>query len=83
MFVAVMAFHAQISDPSMGGTYMTLLNTFANMGGNWPSWLVLRFVSELTWKTCSNGNPCNTELDEKVSANYSNNELKLFAKTLV
>ena len=32
MFVAQMAFHAKISDPTIGGTYMTLLNTVANMG---------------------------------------------------
>lgn len=36
MFVSVMAFHAQISDPLVGGTYMTLLNTVSNLGGNWP-----------------------------------------------
>ncbi|KAB7496938.1 Acetyl-coenzyme A transporter 1 [Armadillidium nasatum] len=33
MFVAQMAFYAQVSDPSVGGTYMTLLNTFSNLGG--------------------------------------------------
>jgi PAT family acetyl-CoA transporter-like MFS transporter 1 len=27
MFVAVSAFHAKISDPLIGGTYMTLLAT--------------------------------------------------------
>lgn len=27
MFVAVSAFHARISDPTIGGTYMTLLAT--------------------------------------------------------
>ena len=32
MFVAHMSFHAQISDPSIGGTYMTLLNTLSNLG---------------------------------------------------
>lgn len=32
MFVSQMAFHAQISDPAIGGTYMTLLNTVANLG---------------------------------------------------
>lgn len=53
MFVGVMAFFARISDSSVGGTYMTLLNTFTNLGGNWPSWVALRFVSDLTWKSCS------------------------------
>nr|KAG5698987.1 hypothetical protein BaRGS_033500 [Batillaria attramentaria] len=32
VFVAQMAFHAKISDPIIGGTYMTLLNTVANLG---------------------------------------------------
>lgn len=32
MYVSIMAFFAQISDPKIGGTYMTLLNTFANLG---------------------------------------------------
>lgn len=52
MFVGVMAFFARISDVSVGGTYMTLLNTFTNLGGNWPSWMALRYVSELTWTNC-------------------------------
>jgi hypothetical protein len=28
MFVAISAFHARIADPSIGGTYMTLLATY-------------------------------------------------------
>ena len=32
MFVAEMAFHAKVSDPRIGGTYMTLLNTVSNLG---------------------------------------------------
>lgn len=70
MFVGVMAFFARISDTSVGGTYMTMLNTFTNLGGNWPSWVALRFVSDLTWKSCSgvmNVLSCRTEQDEQVS----------------
>lgn len=52
MFVAVMAFFAKISDPTVGGTYMTLLNTVCNLGGNWPTSIVLWLVDELTWKEC-------------------------------
>lgn len=52
MFVAVMAFFAKISDPAVGGTYMTLLNTVCNLGGNWPTSIVLWLVDELTWKNC-------------------------------
>ena len=54
MFVAVMAFFARISDPAVGGTYMTLLNTLSNLGGNWPTTVVLWLVDYLTWKRCSN-----------------------------
>nr|SVE74125.1 EOG090X04K8 [Daphnia barbata] len=52
MFVAVMAFFAKVSDPQVGGTYMTLLNTVCNLGGNWPSTLALWSVDALTWKRC-------------------------------
>ncbi|KAK8751963.1 hypothetical protein OTU49_011363 [Cherax quadricarinatus] len=68
MFVGVMAFFARISDSSVGGTYMTLLNTFTNLGGNWPAWIALRYVSELTWKSCSgvvNILSCNNKHNEE------------------
>ncbi|XP_078488430.1 acetyl-coenzyme A transporter 1 [Ciona intestinalis] len=55
MFVAVMAFNAKISDPHIGGTYMTLLNTVANLGGNWPSTLALWYVDALTTTNCVGG----------------------------
>jgi MFS transporter, PAT family, solute carrier family 33 (acetyl-CoA transportor), member 1 len=32
MFVSQMAFFAYVSDPKIGGTYMTLLNTLTNLG---------------------------------------------------
>ena len=32
MFVSQMAFFARVSDARVGGTYMTLLNTLANLG---------------------------------------------------
>jgi len=49
MFVAMMGFSAKISDPRYGGTYLTLLNTIANLGGNWPATLALWFVEDLDW----------------------------------
>lgn len=52
MFVSQMAFHAKVSDPAIGGTYMTLLNTLANLGGNWPGTVALYFVDGLTFKSC-------------------------------
>jgi PAT family acetyl-CoA transporter-like MFS transporter 1 len=32
-----MTFFASRVDPNIGGSYMTLLNTFANLGGTWPA----------------------------------------------
>ena len=55
IFVAIMAFNAKISDPTIGGTYMTLLNTVANLGGNWPSTFVMWAVPYVTWSTCEGG----------------------------
>ena len=46
MFVSIMAFFAKISDPVVGGTYMTLLNTLTNLGGNWPSTLALWIIGK-------------------------------------
>jgi len=61
MFVAIMAFHAQVSDPTFGGTYMTMLNTFTNFGGNWPNTVALWLVEKMTTKTCSiGGQSCNS-----------------------
>merc|ERR1712227_376079 len=53
MFVSIMAFFAKVSDPAVGGTYMTLLNTLTNLGGNWPSSLALWMVDPLTSKQCT------------------------------
>uniref|UniRef100_A0A9L0S635 Acetyl-coenzyme A transporter 1 n=1 Tax=Equus caballus TaxID=9796 RepID=A0A9L0S635_HORSE len=52
MYVSIMAFNAKVSDPLIGGTYMTLLNTVSNLGGNWPSTVVLWLVDPLTVKEC-------------------------------
>lgn len=52
MFVSMMAFNAQISDPKIGGTYMTLLNTLNNLGGNWPVTLILSLTDYFTFKNC-------------------------------
>ena len=66
MFVAIMAFFAKISDPSIGGTYMTLLNTITNLGAKWPGQIVLFLVDPLTLKTCNvdgGESVCETTLD--------------------
>lgn len=51
-FVGISAFHTQIADPLIGGTYMTLLNTVSNLGGTWPRPLVLKAVDLFTVSAC-------------------------------
>lgn len=65
MYVACMAFHAKVSDPLIGGTYMTLLNTVTNLGGNWPSTVALWMVDPLTYKECQDavGQSCGSPAD--------------------
>ncbi|BEI79781.1 hypothetical protein CcaverHIS002_0103100 [Cutaneotrichosporon cavernicola] len=61
-FVGITAFHTQIADPLIGGTYMTLLNTVSNLGGTWPKPLILRAVDLLTRSACSQtGRECTSE----------------------
>lgn len=71
MFVAVMAFYAKVSDPTVGGTYMTLLNTVSNLGTNWPNTLALWAIDHLTFKSCSSpelsDNTCSTDEESKVN----------------
>lgn len=47
-FVPLMAFFAKVSDPMVGGSYMTTLNTATNLGSKWPNTLVLFAVNPLT-----------------------------------
>ncbi|KAI6658964.1 Acetyl-coenzyme A transporter 1 [Oopsacas minuta] len=62
MFVACMAYHNVVSDPLIGGTYMTLLNTLMNISGNWPATASLWLVDYVTIKNCIR-NECTTQLD--------------------
>ncbi|KAK8861723.1 hypothetical protein IAR55_002546 [Kwoniella newhampshirensis] len=65
-FVGICAFHTQIADPLIGGTYMTLLNTVSNLGGTWPKPLILRSVDLLTVATCSVPTALSGKLGEKL-----------------
>ncbi|ORY81307.1 acetyl-coenzyme A transporter 1-domain-containing protein [Leucosporidium creatinivorum] len=51
-FVGISAFHTQIADPLIGGTYMTLLNTVSNLGGTWPRFFVLKGVDAFSDAIC-------------------------------
>lgn len=63
IYVALMAFHAKVSDPIVGGTYMTLLNTITNLGSNWPNTFALSTVEYLNVKSCTDDNVCTTLVD--------------------
>ena len=53
-FNGQMTFFAKRVDPAIGGSYMTLLNTAANLGGTWPASFVMWLVGRLTKApTCS------------------------------
>lgn len=43
-----MTFFAHRVDPAIGGSYMTLLNTAANLGGTWPASIVMFLVGQLS-----------------------------------
>lgn len=60
-FVGINAFHTQIADPLIGGTYMTTLNTISNLGGQWPRIIVLYAVDWFTSATCSPDTTANPE----------------------
>ncbi|TCD66777.1 hypothetical protein EIP91_000968 [Steccherinum ochraceum] len=51
-FGGISAFHTRIADPVVGGTYMTLLATFTNMGGTWPRYFVLKGVDAFSIANC-------------------------------
>eukprot|EP00934_Nitzschia_sp_Nitz4_P004734 Nitzschia sp. Nitz4//scaffold257_size48314//7844//9733//NITZ4_007085-RA/size48314-processed-gene-0.30-mRNA-1//1//CDS//3329544436//4724//frame0 len=54
-FNAQMIFFASRVDPAIGGSYMTLLNTAANLGGTWPASFVMWLIGSLTGIRRDNG----------------------------
>lgn len=52
IFGAQMTFFAKISDPLIGGTYMTFLNTVSNLGSKWPNFLSLWLLPKMTISSC-------------------------------
>lgn len=52
MFTALGSFFNRVSDPAMGGAYLTLLNTIANMGVVLPKTPVFALIDALTVVRC-------------------------------
>ena len=48
--LAMIAFNNRISDPLVGGTYITLLNTFYNLGRTLPKSFSLWLLDQITAK---------------------------------
>lgn len=61
--VSITAFHTRIADPEIGGTYMTVLNTLSNIGGQWPRAIVLSGVDWFTKSKCDSNKHCVTVRD--------------------
>ena len=61
IFLSQMSFFAKVSDPAIGGTYMTLLNTIANLGSKWPNSLALWILPKATLYFCDG--PASGELN--------------------
>ncbi len=73
MFVATMSFNAQISDPAIGGTYMTLLNTLANLGGTWTGTAALWLVDVVSFKDCEGVTDLSLDCDTMAELEVYNN----------
>lgn len=54
MFMGQMSFFSRVSrlTPSIGGSYITLLNTVTNLGSMWPGPLTLKLIDDLTQRRC-------------------------------
>ncbi|KZT67668.1 hypothetical protein DAEQUDRAFT_693874 [Daedalea quercina L-15889] len=66
-FGGMAAFHTRVSDPVVGGTYMTLFATFSNLGGTWPKYFVLKGVDFFSVATCQIGDDLVVQAAECVS----------------
>jgi PAT family acetyl-CoA transporter-like MFS transporter 1 len=50
-----MAFYSRVSDETMGGTYMTLLNTVSNLGFKWCETAAMFLVDAFSSAACEGG----------------------------
>lgn len=54
MRIALNAMFMKVTDPSVAGTYITLLNTIDNLGVVWSQSFALWIVEKITWRDCGN-----------------------------
>lgn len=68
MIQTLVAFFTEISDPKIGATTMTLLNTIRNIGVSGTETAALWLIDTLTFNSCSNRytNTCSSADDQNV-----------------
>jgi len=81
-FVAIMAFHAKVSDPNIGGTSMTLMNTVSNLGSSWCSTVSLFFVDKLSTFGCELPEGNMVDMNSN-NMNLTNDELLVYKDYLI
>ncbi len=57
-FVIMVGFYNRISDPLLGGTYLTALASFSNLGNTFNNWLAVRLANTFDYKIIYNLGVC-------------------------
>ena len=78
-FNAQMTFFASRVDPAIGGSYMTLLNTMANLGGTWPASFVMKLLGWMTPTVASTS----AESPTKASSSWFGEDPYEFVQTIL
>lgn len=77
VFTAQGSFFSKISDPAMGGSYLTLLNTISNLGSSLPRFFVFWMMDYLTERGCEGVGveslDCPSKKDEALGPNPCTN----------
>ncbi|CAH8439448.1 unnamed protein product [Schistosoma rodhaini] len=74
VFLQFQAFSVKISDPVIGGTYMTLLNTVQNIAGALGNTICLALIEPLTIRSCTK-NESHTGIHTNASGTFLNGSL--------
>jgi MFS transporter, PAT family, solute carrier family 33 (acetyl-CoA transportor), member 1 len=61
MFTAAGSFYNRVSDPDMGGAYLTMLNTIANIGITLPKIAVFGLMDAFSYNACECACFCPTD----------------------
>lgn len=83
--IAKLCFFVQISDRTIGGTYMTFLHTFSHIGYNWPITFAFYLLQVFSQSACIISNQKNNATKSLVASTeeLSNNKKNVSMYTLV